>query len=426
VVAPAQTAFETLLLGFETTPGSFPSPRDAVLLPATGAFNPARNQFQSKAPTGRRQPRPSQYGKIGIEGSYHLECSKESVTSPFKALLSAPRSSGTTGFYSHQFGFGSILSTFIEQRHSDIGAGGGYFTINGGYHSHATLNFTAEGLMEADFNVMGIKNSPGLTTEQVTGTVVDKTGEDPFSYLLTRVTIGGVVKGYVESVALNINNNMTRSNAMDQTAYSHAVFADVPTVDGSIVAEFEEKDLFLLADAATETSLEIFLPCGSGHGHYVELPTFKLRPGWPQAQGGVVRSTFQFDGYGKVGASDVAGVVRSMYFTSLSLNGLTLLISPDAGGDQTVTFGASDDTPDEAAAAINTQTTLMTATVDRQAGEIGGVVILKTDKKGSTGSIKIQAASTADTVMGFDNAVHSGLDGQAVVLTVCNASPTVA
>jgi hypothetical protein len=69
-------------------------------------------------------------------------------------------------------------------------------------------------------------------------------------------------------------------------------------------------------------------------------------------------------------------------------NGLTLQLQAETGGVQTVTFGAADNTLDEIIAAINTQTTNMTAT------KIGGVFQVASDVPGIGGTITVIGGTT--------------------------------
>src|SRR5207253_11130415 len=101
-----------------------------------------------------------------------------------------------------------------------------------------------------------------------------------------------------------------------------------------------------------------------------------------------------------------------------SLTGTTLIGSADNGANQTITFQAGDTTLDLLAARVNATATGFTASVDRQAGDAGGVLRIESSTKGTGSSIAIQAASTADTILGIDNNTHSGLDGKSIVATV--------
>lgn len=81
---------------------------------------------------------------------------------------------------------------------------------------------------------------------------------------------------------------------------------------------------------------------------------------------------------------------------SVSLGGLTFIVSVDGGGDQTVTFAGSDDTVNEVVAAINTQTTGLTASA------FGEFVRVTSDTTGAASSLTVKGG-TANTVLGFFN-----------------------
>lgn len=76
-------------------------------------------------------------------------------------------------------------------------------------------------------------------------------------------------------------------------------------------------------------------------------------------------------------------------------NGLTLQLSVDGGGTQTVTFGATDDALSELVAAINTQTTGLTASAESDA------LVIESDTEGSSASIRVIGGTTTAAGVGF-------------------------
>lgn len=78
-----------------------------------------------------------------------------------------------------------------------------------------------------------------------------------------------------------------------------------------------------------------------------------------------------------------------------NFSGLTLQISVDGGGTQTVTFGANDDAASELADAINAQTTGLTASV------VGDAIHLESDSEGAAASISIVGGTSTAAGVGF-------------------------
>jgi hypothetical protein len=78
-----------------------------------------------------------------------------------------------------------------------------------------------------------------------------------------------------------------------------------------------------------------------------------------------------------------------------NFSGLTLQIKVDGGSTQTVTFGATDDAASELAAAINTQTTGLVASV------VGDAIFLESDSEGSSASVLIVGGTTTAAGVGF-------------------------
>lgn len=141
----------------------------------------------------------------------------------------------------------------------------------------------------------------------------------------------------------------------------------------------------------------------------IDIPEFRckvVKGGAP----GAGQVAFALDGatYGDVydipaeAPGAVTGTVDLTKLTLASLNTLTVVAAPDGGSDQTVTLT----TPASVAAlvdALNSGTTGMTWSL------VGGRYLrCVSDTAGASSSIQIQAASTADVILGLDNEVHTG------------------
>lgn len=415
----AQGTSESLILGFENGFKTMPTaPVTGDKVPVTNPnIRPERNKFTSNALTGSPEPRPIIFGKVGVAGSFGLECNPASLMPACKGLFGGVRSSGVTGVYAVEYYLSSMLPMFVQQNHTDINQ---FILWNGIYVGSTTWTFGSEGLMEATFNVTGAKQSR-FGTSQVGGTVTDRTGYEPFSYLAVRIRQGGTTIGYSQTVEVTIDRKLNKAMAQDQTNEVAVVFSEVAEIMGKMTALFPDGALMDLALSGAETSLEIWLPSVNGYGVLVELPTIKFRPPAVVTNGtGLVTQELEFDAYGKAGVSKFPGRVRSGYWTTATLpalDTLTLVLSPDGGADQVVTFTAPANF-DAVVTQINAQTTGLTALVDRQADDTGGVLRIESDTKGTGSSIQVKATSTADVLLGLDNAVHTGLDGKSILVTI--------
>jgi len=416
----AQGTSESLTLGFEngfkTMPNS-PVPGDKV--PVTNPnIRPERNKFTSNALTGSPEPRPVIFGKIGVSGSFGLECNPASLMPVCKGLFGGTRTSGVAGVYAIEYYLSTMLPMFVQQNHTDINQ---FLLWNGIFLGSTTWTFGSEGLMEATVNVMGAKETV-FSANQVDGTITDRTGYEPFSYLAVVVKKAGTILGYSQSVEITIDRKLGKAMAQDQTNEVALVYSEVAEISGKMTALFPDATFLNLALAGSETSLEIFLPSVNGYGMFVELPTVKFRPPAVVTNGtGVVTQELEFDAYGKSGVSKLPGRVRSSYFTTATLptlDTLTLVIAVDGGADQTVTFAAPADLA-AVVTQINAGTTGLTASLDKNNDDTtGGVIRIESDTKGTGSSILVKSASTADVLLGIDNATHSGLDGKSILVTL--------
>jgi hypothetical protein len=414
---------ESLSLGKEVSFKTMPATVNASKVPVTSpSIKPSRSEFQSQALTGSPQPNPLVTGKIGVDGSFTLECSKDALEPILDGVFGTPVKSGTTGFYERIYTLGTMLPMFVEQAHSDVSR---YFLWNGIYFNSVSFIFGSEGLMSASVDVLGAKQTINEVTE-IDGTHSDLTTAIPFSYLHSRISVAGAKVGWSQEVTLDINRNGYKELAQDETNEVAFIGFAKASVTGRVKALFQDVTSFHTAMTAaqngTETSIEIYVPAGDGHGVWIVLPTIVFKPAAPVTSGtGVVTADLEFTAYARGPASSVPAGIRSAFFTSIDVATETLVISVDGAADQTVTFPEDTDTPAEVAAAINAQATGCTAVVERAAGETGGVVRIISNAVGSAGSIQVKASSTAEALLGFDTAAHLGLSGQSVVAYLVNA-----
>lgn len=130
--------------------------------------------------------------------------------------------------------------------------------------------------------------------------------------------------------------------------------------------------------------------------------------------GGSFNYTFDVPAQAK---ATIDGDVDLTGLTLASLNGLTLILTPDGGGGpQTITFTAPANVADIAVQA-NTQTTLMTFSIIQ-----GKYLRIESDTEGPTSSLSIDTASTADMVLGVSGTAAGAastisLPGTGLVLT---------
>jgi hypothetical protein len=421
-MAFAQGTSESVLIGLESSYNTLPGSVTAEKIPVTNpSIQPGRNKFTAQALTGVPEPRPVVFGKVGDDGDLGIECNPASLCTGLRGLYTAPVVGGTAALYNLQYVFGAQSYHFIEERHSDITQ---FVLYNGVLFHGANFQFGAEGLMESRFRVMASGKQTYSGSTAVNSTITDRTGYDPFSYLLCRIKQGGNVIGYSQSVELNVDRKPGNAVAQDQSTYRAAVFTEIPEVSGKMTALFQDAVLANIAMSGTETSLEIWVPTlGNGYAILCEMPTVRFRPPQKRTQGtGIVQIELEFDVYGKAGTSKIAGKTWGQYLAVAgfpALNTLTLVISPDGGGNQTFTMTASENTPDAVVTKINATATGFLASVDRASGDTGGVLRLQSTTTGSASSVRVQSSSTAAVSLGFDtNVTHTGYDGKSMLWTI--------
>lgn len=425
-MSDAQGSFEQWLVGvessFKTPPGTPPGSKLPITNPQV---KPSVNRFFSKAFTGSSEPRPPVDGKIGVEGSVEVECSRESIGVFLKALFGGTIvDSGTAAGYEHIFTLGQQGSLYVEQGHTDINV---YVLWRGIKASSWTVNCEAEGLAQMTFNLMGAIQDDATTSSSITGTVTDRTGSSPLSYLDGVIYRDGVVVGGARKIQFTLDRKLQKNVAIDGSSECRSITAsDTPTLNGT--AEFYFEDEVLLnetLDGANESSMEIFLPASeAGCGVEIHIVTLKLKPTGPVSQGqGIVTLPVEFDGFARGAASDIPARVATKGFTTVAVVNSTndsLVISVDGGGDQTFDLGTTGNkTPADIAAAVNGTAVGFTAIVKND------YVVFQSTSKGSAASIQVQSSSTCETLLGLDNSVHNGQSAKSIYVVVRNLDATI-
>jgi len=401
----AQGTTEGLYAGFEdsfkTLPGTVNADKVPVIAPN---IRPVRNTSTSNALTESAEPRSTIYGKVAVEGDVRIECNASAMFTWLKGVYGAPTSGGTASLRHHRFNLSTMLSMWFERKFGSLTK---FLVYKGIYLGSLGLQMQTEGPMEGSIGFMGAVASPSSGSTIINGSTTDRTTLAPLSYLMGRVRRNGTKVANIKTVTLDVNRNLGRDTAIDETNEQAVIFPNISTVGGNITALFDSATYYDDALARTESSMDLWVPHGSGQGFYAVFPAVAFRPFAANTQG--TGLTTLEGGYDAQPTGSTTGKVFSKFFSDEALDTLTLVIAPDGGANQTVTFGATDNTPDEVAAAINAQTTGCTASVIRMYGETGGVVMIETDTAGSGGSIKVDATSTAEVLLGFDTSVHTGL-----------------
>jgi len=418
----AESLYMGLEASYKTLPGTAVADKLSVISPA---IMPNVSEFTSQALSGSPSPRPNVYGKVKVGGSFQLECSVDSLQMPLRALMGkAPANAGVVGSYDHTYEFSAVTeSWFIEQKHADITQ---FLQWKGNYCDGAVFNFTAEGLMQATFNIVGAQQTVAQATI-INSTITDQTSSSPIEYMAATVTqAGSSLSTVAQTITLNMNRNLTPILAMDGTNQLVGYAGAIASFDGTLTTLFSDNTLLDLAMAGTETSLSVLCPAPVlGLGLKVIMPTLKFRPTGPTTAGaGLNTVNFAFKPYAKGSASNVPGQAQSKYLLPTVTIGAgttdSLKIKIDGAAAITVTLTAGARTPTQLVSDINTAISATgTASVEN-----GRVVIKSKATTGSASSVQIDATGTAQTVLGFDTVLHSGYNAAPIIFVLTNTQAT--
>lgn len=402
---------------FKTRPATVNADKLPVFNPM---FKPIRGTFKGQGQTGTYEPRTVVLGKKAVEWSFGVDVNPANLFTACKMLFCGLEQQGTASLFHTRFHLSDLLSMGMQDGHAVLSR---FFPFDGMLCGQGGFTFKEEGAMELTLSGVGAVANPAVNATVVNGATVDRTALASISHLAGRIKKAGVKIGYIKTVSLDINRNLSRDSAQDETDSVAVIVPDTSSITGKMTALMETAavDLYNSGLAGEDTTFEFYVPAGAGQGFWVELTNVKLMPFNVEGSGGglkTISGAFEAQGNG----GNVKGSARGLFFTTLAIGGLTLIFSVDGAADQTVTFTAGDKTPDQAVTEINAQTTGCVARVERSLLLDGtsGFIVIESDTAGASGSIQVKATSTAEVLMGFDVALHAGLSNVHGVYWVAN------
>ncbi len=426
-MATAQGFNETVIIGPETTLKNPPgSPAGFKLPVANVSFKPSVDRFTSDALTGSANPRPVVDGKVACDFSFDLECSDVSLGYPLKGLFGGMSDQGVSTNYDHIFTLDTVGSWYGEQQFSDITK---YFPYRGLRFGSGNFTFAPQGLMKATFGGMGCIMDAPVSSAYSTGTVTDKTGNLPFSYLYGTLKYKGAAFAVTTEVKIDVDRQLEKVLAIDGTNEAADIISKIAMLKGSLKAYVTDATLFTDALASTEVSLEMLVPHTTlGYGLKVTLPTLKLKPSAPTTNGpgGLITGEFEFDAYARGSASATAGFIGSKGFTTAAVvagdeinvyadgSGSPVAIPLTTGASRTIAQWKADF---DAVTAFNS---VATCTIEN------GRLIIASKTTGTSSSIKLANSSgTPCTTLAFHTgAFKAGLTACAIRVILTNADST--
>lgn len=413
---------ESILMGYETTPGVIPGTFNVFKLPVMSpSFKPVITKTSSTALTGTPEPRPPVFGKRGGNFTFDLEGSKDSYGPPLKGFFGTPVDVGLTPTYDHYFSLGTMLSSTFEEQHSDIVQN---FAHQGAYIGQWDLTVDPEGILKSTFGGMALSMINEGAATLVNGSITDLTGALPLNMVSATLKQGGVSILNVSQFAIKCNRGLGVVNHIDGTQNRGAIFSQIATVGGTMKISVSDKALLDLALNNTETSFQVdAYETGTGLGVSILIPTAVLEPSAPVAQGtGIVTADFNWSAYARGTASDVSAEEVGKYIGTATIapTTLTLVVAGDAGADETITFTGAETTLATSVTKINATSIRFTASAE------AGRLVLRSKTFGTASSIRVQAASTADVIFGLTKAVtYTGQAAKSIRVRLSNNRVTV-
>lgn len=422
---PASGMRESFVMGLETSFKTLPATPTGSLVPSYGpSFALDRNKFQSEALNADPNPNAVIVGKKWVTvDTGKIDGSPVSFMDPWRSIFGPQDTTGTSALQQHLFYLSPSKaqeSWFFENRHADLAK---YPRFLGGYLGNASHSVESEGIFTGQFTGLAARQvNPTPSATCVTGTLTDRTTLLPFSQLFAFIRRDGVKVGYAKMMNFTVNRQLDKDFSMDETDEVACVYSKKAIVSGTITARFEDTSFLDDSASGIECSLDFRVPQGLGLAALGFFPKVILTPFKRVTNGsGLVTIEGGFDAYGS--GAQFRGQTRSRFWvTDNALPTLTFKIKTNlTPSGATFTAGSLDITPDLIATGINATSGLSgIASVERMAGETGGVLVLTAPTNGAGGYVQVDSTSTGAIQAGFDTVQHLGLDGVAIVLMLLN------
>ena len=238
----------------ETTYKTDPGAPDCKILPfKSESFKLSRNIFDSEAITSSRNPKKPGRGKYEISGDIELEINPY-IATILKHALGANTTTGVSP-YVHTMKVGSLpIGLVIEKGFKDIAQ---YYKYNGCRVNSLKMSFTPEGIIAGGINVLGAKETVGVTSLDATPTDL---GHKPFDALEMSIQEGGSAIAIVTECEFSLENNLDGDvYVIGGAGERKSLPAGKVKVSGNLKALFEDLTLYNKAKNDTETSLKITL-----------------------------------------------------------------------------------------------------------------------------------------------------------------------
>lgn len=245
---------------YATAPGA---PNGTKLYVVSSALQASQPLVKSNTLGGNRARTRSGRGNINAGGPIKTELSAENVGTLLKHAMGAVSTSGV-GPYTHTLTLGNLpVGLHIEHDYgAAISGAGRYERFKGKRVSRASFRFPSEGLITADFDMMGAGHS--LESTPLDATLNDN-GHTPFSAFQASITEGGSAIATVTDVTLDIDNEPDGSvYAIGGAGTRRALPEGFSTVSGTLTALFE--DAALLNKAINDTASSLAITCTRGTG----------------------------------------------------------------------------------------------------------------------------------------------------------------
>lgn len=227
----------------------------------------SQNAIQSDTmAAGRGVPRAGR-GNKDVSGSFSLELSPEQIGWWLKHALGAPTTSGA-GPYTHVFVPAALPAGFQVEKNYTAKIASKVEAFQGCRIASMALACPQEGFGKATFQVGGVRRTMRTAPLDATLTDLGHTGWTGFKGI---IKLGGTQIGGVRDLNISVDNEMKLDNyTFPATGGTPGERFSLPegraVISGSMTLVFEDFALIDLADAGTETTIEILYTNGTGAG----------------------------------------------------------------------------------------------------------------------------------------------------------------
>lgn len=213
---------------------------------ASATFTSSKSELTDDSKTGSRQRSFVMTGNETVTGSISAPFATDNYDTLLESAIYGTWTANVLKFGS------TVRSLTVEEAQPDIGV---YRSYRGTIVNGFNIDSPAEGLATCSFDTMSLAENIDTASIDADGNYTAQPARQPLTSCAGSIKEGGNVIGYVSSVSLSVNNNLSGAYAWGDCSVSDLVPGMVD-VDGTLDVFFQSDELMNKFKTSEYSSLE--------------------------------------------------------------------------------------------------------------------------------------------------------------------------